>query len=72
MSFEDFIKELEKENKTIFSAHTIKISVISFRAQLKRAYNHGLDQGKQFEKDLKSFDKKDGFGDIFGDLFKKK
>jgi len=72
VNFEDFIKKLESDNPTLFAAQSIKVTIISFRTQLKRAYNEGFEQGKQFKKDLDSFNKKSEFGDIFGDIFKKK
>lgn len=76
MSFEDFILSLENQNPKIMRAERITITLVSFKAQLKRAFdageNLGYEKAIKFKDNLNCFDKNKPFDDLFGGIFGKK
>lgn len=46
MTWIEFIEELERKNPQLFAAERISITVDSFRAQLRRAYEAGHHQSR--------------------------
>lgn len=69
MTFEVFLEEMERANPKLFRAERISITVVSFKAQLRRAFDCGSKHSDSFHKDLKNMVGGNSDAGLFESLF---
>ena len=76
MSFANYWNRLVSRNAAMVDEGTkMTITVASFRAQLGKAHEAGVEDGKQFMRDVESLTGKSkggAFDDLFGSIFGRK
>ena len=71
VSFEKYISEVKSNNKKLFAAEKIQITPKSLENLLEKSFNAGFIYCENLKNQTKDSGGTD-FGNIFGDIFKKK